>query len=462
MAAYPRVLLVNAQPIGRRFATGMTMGNLFRGWPLDSIAQLYVEEAEPDTTVCGRSWRLDDIEDLPMPSWARRRIAAKRRAPDAAPPGMPGAAASGDAPGSQAGVPISGRASDAAKATFRRCSTYLPFSIPPEIDREVAAFGADVIYSVLEERRITGVAMRYAQRLLRPLVPHFMDDWLTAGALPQRGPLAEWARRDLQRKALHTLYAAPVRLAIGDSMAEAYRRRYGCEFLPFANCVDLEARPPLTAQEDTDGVFRFGFIGRLVFGRGDTFVDVVEALESLGSEGIRAQIVVYQHDPREPLPARVAASPVVRLADSAEEALLETAGGRIHAFLHVDTFDHTAATYLRYSLSAKVPLYLAAGVPLFAYGAGELGTMRFLSDQRCAAVVGERDTRSLRHHLREFVRDGSARRQLGSRARVVACERFDARVQREALRRVLAAAALGASASGRETGAPASSTRRPA
>ena len=126
------------------------------------------------------------------------------------------------------------------------------------------------------------------------------------------------------------------------------------------------------------------------------------------------------------------------------EALLETADGRIDAFLHVDTFDPTASAYLRYSLSAKVPWYLAAGAPLFAYGSPELGTLRFLAEHRCAAVVGERDPRSLSDRLREFIQDGAARGRLGGQARLVAAERFDARLQRDAFREVLAAAAWGA------------------
>ena len=129
------------------------------------------------------------------------------------------------------------------------------------------------------------------------------------------------------------------------------------------------------------------------------------------------------------------------IASAAEEALLETEDAGIDAFVHIDTFDATAATYLRFSLSGKVPWYLAAGVPLFAYGAPGLGTMRFLREQRCATIVASRAPELLHKHLKDFVNDGRTRRQLGLRARLVAVERFDARVQREALRGILAQAA---------------------
>ena len=50
------------------------MGSLFRGWPKDRIAQIYLDDSEPDQAVCSNSRHLE-IEDLRMPRWLRRRIA---------------------------------------------------------------------------------------------------------------------------------------------------------------------------------------------------------------------------------------------------------------------------------------------------------------------------------------------------------------------------------------------------
>ena len=302
----------------------------------------------------------------------------------------------------------------------------------------MVVFRPDVIYSALEDRRITKVALDYARRLEVPLVPHFMDDWLATAATPRRGFMERWARCDLERNAMRALRQAPVRLAIGDYMAEAYERRYGCRFLPFSNCVDLDERPPIEANVDGSGVFRFGFTGGLLFGRADTLVDCADALEALCAEGVRMELVIYQHEPGESSLDGILRSSVARLADEREEILLQTADGEIDAFLHSDTFEPTAGAYLQFSLSGKVPWYLAAGVPLFAYGAPELGTTRFLREHECAAIVDRRDPQLLRDGLREFVRDGVARQGLGAKARIVAQEHFDASVQREAFRHMFA------------------------
>jgi len=431
-APYPRVLLVNVQPISRRYATGITMGNLFRGWPLDRIAQIYCDDSEPDETVCPHSWRLE-VEDAPMPRWLRPRVASQKGTHSVAPRG---ATASGTQ-GPQTEMSFRGRVGRAAKTAFLRYATYAPYSIPPEIRSGVAGFRPDIIYSSLEDRRITGVALDFARRLSLPLVPHFMDDWMTKAASPRSGCLENWARRDFERKALRVLHDAPVRLVIGGSMADAYERRYGYQFLPFMNCVDLDERPVVRSRENSGRAFRFGFAGALHHGRADTLTDIIDAIESLSAEGVEAEVVIYQHRADEALPHTILRAPLVRLADAREEALLETADCEIDAFLHVDTFEEPARKYLQYSMSAKLPWYLAAGVPIFAYGAPELGTMRYFCEQRCAAVVDQRDQELLRSRLRSFVNDSTVRRTLGAKARLVAQKHFDARVQRDAFRRVL-------------------------
>ena len=434
---YPRVLLINPQPINRRYATGITMGNLFRGWPLDRIAQIYGSDLEPDRTVCVQSWRLDWLEDSPMPQWLRRQVANRRSRRDVTPCGaVPGAP---ERPQHEP-LLLRGWVAGVAKTAFWRYANYAPYAIPQDLYRAVTAFAPDVIYSMLEGRRISGVAFELSKKLSLPLVPHLMDDWLNQRPSPTNGLLENPIDRGFHLKTMRLLRDAPVRLVIGAYMAAAYERRYGCQFLPFMNCVDLEERPVVRIRGDGAGAFRFGFAGGLLLGRAEALIDIIAATESLSAEGMETEIVIYQQGAREALPRGVLRAPLLRLADAGEEELLETADCGIDAFLHVDTFAETPRKYLQYSMSAKLPWYLAAGVPIFAYGPPELGTMRYFREQQCAVVVVRRDQELLQSRLRSFVNDRPVREVLGAKARHVAEEFFDARVQRDAFRRVLAQA----------------------
>jgi glycosyltransferase involved in cell wall biosynthesis len=299
------------------------------------------------------------------------------------------------------------------------------------------------MYSTLEGRRITGAALQLAKGLDVPLVPHFMDDWLVCRALSERGLMSRWTQADLRRKVSVLMREAPVRLVIGEDMAVAYEQRYGGRFYPFSNCVDLARRPAVKSRDRRGQPFQFGLTGRLLYGRANGLGDIIDALRALGAKGVAAEVVIYQHDPDDVLPPGIREAPQVRLASEREEELLETPYCAVDAFIHIDPFVASPQTYLRYSISGKLPWYLAAGVPVLAYGAPTTGTMRFLSEQRCAEIIDRRDPKLLLEALGRVIRDRALGRQLGARARAVAEKFFDASVQHEAFRRVLAQACRG-------------------
>src|SRR4051812_7109787 len=58
---YPRVLVICCNPFSRTRNNGLTMLNLFRNWPRDNVAQVYIESATslaPDLSVCRNYWKL--------------------------------------------------------------------------------------------------------------------------------------------------------------------------------------------------------------------------------------------------------------------------------------------------------------------------------------------------------------------------------------------------------------------
>ena len=51
--SFPRVLVISPVKFNQQTGSGVTMGNLFSGWPLDSIAQIHTEDwTVADTSIC--------------------------------------------------------------------------------------------------------------------------------------------------------------------------------------------------------------------------------------------------------------------------------------------------------------------------------------------------------------------------------------------------------------------------
>ena len=45
---FPRILIISPVNFNQQSGSGVTMGNLFRGWPLDAIAQINSSKLEAD------------------------------------------------------------------------------------------------------------------------------------------------------------------------------------------------------------------------------------------------------------------------------------------------------------------------------------------------------------------------------------------------------------------------------
>ena len=67
---YPRVLVVTADPISRQTGLGITMSNLFQGWPKGKIAQVVAYPSRPDPDICDNFWQVSS-SDVPLDNMFR-------------------------------------------------------------------------------------------------------------------------------------------------------------------------------------------------------------------------------------------------------------------------------------------------------------------------------------------------------------------------------------------------------
>jgi hypothetical protein len=109
--------------------------------------------------------------------------------------------------------------------------------------------------------------------------------------------------------------------------------------------------------------------------------------------------------------------------------------------LHLDPLHGPAATYLRLSLSTKLPFYLASGRAILARAAAGSATIDYLAEHRAAAAVTDASPECLQNALRMLLTNQDLRHRLGRSAWLLARGRHDAPGQRERFRLFLAAAA---------------------
>jgi glycosyltransferase involved in cell wall biosynthesis len=222
-------------------------------------------------------------------------------------------------------------------------------------------------------------------------------------------------------------------------MAEEFERRYGLPFLPFMNCVDVRQRTIYSRRPSSSNLFRLAYVGGLHLNRGKALLDIAHVLRELQKEGLHGEIVIYGGRDATEYFTGLNVPATMRFATEDEKSLLDTSNAAVEAFVHVDSFYREDMSYLRFSLSAKIPWCMSAGVPFFAYGPADIGTIKYLRQTGAAVIVDSQDPAFLREELRRLLRDIALQRQLGRAARRMAEDNHDASIVREKFRCVLAA-----------------------
>ncbi|MBG6066698.1 glycosyl transferase family 1 [Micromonospora ureilytica] len=399
---YPRVLVVSAAVFDRTTGTGITLSNLFAGWPPDRLAQLYTEDASPGAEVRGTFARFAP-RNAPV-EYHLFRLRQRTRRPD--PAGVPAAEAVDPLPG-----PVRAR----LRAQLRAFVDLSPVRVPVDVRGWLREQRPDVVYATLGSIRMMRLAVTAAQECDAPLVPHFMDDWpstLYANGqvlgVPRLAVLA--GMREVMR---HSSYG----MGISEAMAREFEQRYGLPFAAFGNCVSPSdfADPDQPASPlSADGTVDLVYVGGLHLDRWRSLRRIGEVVQRLAQRGTPARLTV--HAPATNLAQYdgvFAGLPAVRLGRSLSAGEVPGVLRQADVLVHVEAFAEEFRRYTRYSLSTKIPQYLAAGRPVLGFGPAELASMAHLSAADAGRVVGVDDEAALTEAIGALCADAELRDRLG-------------------------------------------------
>ncbi len=416
---YPRILVVTGNNFNLVTGGGITLTNLFRGWPADRIANMHDDATPVDRTVCKNFYRLteQDIRWVWPFSLVRRSYGHVKRL-------------SGDREG-PAGAP----AASAATSSINIARRFIGDSTPKRahLTRDLTAwvneFRPTLLYGFLGSLEQVDLTRQLARRWAIPLVVHMMDDWpavLHTGGLlgPVIGPI-------LRRELKATLHEAVARFAICEEMCEEYQQRYGHPFQPFQNALDVERWLPdsrINWKAGTPFILRYA--GSIVpDGQRESLRDLARAIARLSAEAIDVQLWIHS-PPQESAYLRDLASHAVRIEGPPDPKSIAALLAGTDLLVLPYNFDARSARYIRLSLPTKAPAYMISGTPILVYAPGDVATARYATREGWGYVVDSRSEERLMLAVRTLMQNESLREQLGRRAQQVALARHDASVVR--------------------------------
>lgn len=360
-AALPRLLLLDLTPTGEPSATGQLKSTLFADWPVDRLMQLH--------------------------GGSRHNL---------------GLVHAGETEGINLSFPA-GRA---------------------RLAEAIRAFDPDLILyrPVPNTPYLHAAAMDIAGYHHAPLVTWMVDDW---PALLEIEDPAQAARLDRDLRLL--LARSSAALSISAAMSDAFSARYGYPFHHVANGIDTSAWRTL-ASRAPNGPIRVKYAGSLHKTMSlASLLDVAAAVERLAATGLDITLEVSTRpgmaDAAKELFGTLPRTSLSSAELPSEEYRSWLADADI--LLIGYNFDDRSRTYIRYSMSNKLPECLASGVAVLAYGPPDIATMETLADLDCTRNVFTRSEAAMDAALKTLAASPQLRAELAAKARSIAFKRFD-------------------------------------
>lgn len=392
----PRVLLITPGALNRYRESGVTLTNLFEGWPDDLLRQIHADPSPPP-------------EALGNPRFFD---------------------ASGGARSSYA--PLTRRAAAALRFATGRANTGLLWArLSASLREWLRADPPDVILSQTGNLAFLRLTRQIARFTGAPLVLYAADDWVNDWPASNLGrrvpPFTPVLARTVDREFAALVRDSVARMAISDAMAEAYARRYGGDWLTVPNPVDLDRWPerlpdarPFTAAQP----FRVLYSGSLSpLSQLPGVREMALAVRSLHEAGVPIEFEVATHRGFEYLRDELE-QPGVRMVDLVQPNDLPHRLASVDLLLMPMVFDEVRLPYIRLSMPGKAAEYLASGTPVLAYGPRGTAVIDHAVRHGWAEVVDARSIALLAHTLVRLMESPEHRRRLASTGRRVAREHF--------------------------------------
>ncbi|GAB5495482.1 MAG: hypothetical protein Phyf2KO_05620 [Phycisphaerales bacterium] len=417
MDRYPRVLVISTVSFNLEAGGGVTMTNLFRGWPINSIAQIYSHGVNnKDKSVCKTYYHIPAVHH-----------------------GL----------GIMEGQPLF--RNDALGKMLRRFKAHRILKLNQQFQECISFarnFKPDVAYVRPMDKPSSywWLCHDLCKLLDIPYVTHIMDDWPARYADDARSGGADGvppgirgriksARMD---KSLRKLFgSAYANIAISPEMAAGYHERYGHRFVPFHNSVDTArweslAAPRPTGKAGIDRPFVIRYIGAVVPDKELlSLQEIAKAVKSLNSQGRQVRLEIHCGPMwNSTVDDLLADEPhTIRGAFLSQDELPGALSSADLLVLPMN-FDERSMRYVGYSLQTKGPEYMASGTPILVYGPPSNPNVRYARDGGWAVVVDRQsqDGSAVAAKIEELIQNPSTAQSLGARGRETARANHDSSV----------------------------------
>lgn len=368
MGKYPRVLIVNAQSIYKKNATGITLQSIWSEWDADCLLEIYSDPMVMDES--NHKFKSYCISPNNVIRLARGRVAQSINSNIKA-------------------TNTQQRSNNKIKSYLRQFAVCELDSLAVKLDEStleaIRFFQPQAIYTLGASVSILRLVNKLSVQLNIPVIMHFMDNW-AEHIQWEDNPLLSLYKSSLKKKMLACIKRCKLVVTISSSMAEAYHEKFQKETLVLMNTVDISRFKGLTSKDT--GVIHFVYAGGLHLDRWKALREIALSIQQTNGKGIldiftsKDNIELYRSG-FETLP--------VAFYEAVPHERIDEVYQKADVLVHTEIESENLKGFFKYSISTKIPEYLATGKPILFYGPRDMKLFEYLLQNQVALTAGTKE-----------------------------------------------------------------------
>jgi len=431
---YKRILIFG-QPFNNFTGGGITLTNLFKGWPKEKIGAAYMGHGlyNVTTDVCDTVYQLGEEEH----KWIFPFNLIQRKFPS----GLKKFDPKVPAPFNFIQTGLRYKIVTQMFYPFLRWTGIYHFlskiTLSEKFKSWLEEFRPELLYLQVSTRDEIVFSINLINYLKVPSIIHMMDDW--PSTISRQGLFKRVITRRIDKELRLLLDKVDLHLSISDAMSVEYLSRYNKRFIAFHNPIETEAWLPhckkeFTLQKEDISIL---YSGRIGMGITDSIYEFGSAIDSINRNGNHIKLHIQTPTKDERILNQLKKYNCIVINPFAALEQLPGIFSEADILLLANDFSDHARDYLKLSMPTKASEYMISGTPVLVYSPEETAVTKFFSGNECGYCITVQDQKTIIRAIQFLIRDEKYREKISGKAVELAKSRFSAVTVRKAFQNLL-------------------------
>lgn len=431
---YPKVLIFG-QPFNNFSGGGITLTNLFKGWPKEKIAVTYLGHGLVSVTsdVCETYYQLGEKEHFwkfPF-SLIQKKFRSGLKKIENKEELSTGISKKG------LRYFIVNKIFYPALEWFGVFHCVSKIELSTDFKTWLSEFKPDILYIQVTTRETLLFASNLIDYLKVPSAIHNMDDW--PSTISRRGLLRKYWKKKIDKEFKGLLNRIDLFLSISDAMSSEYKIRYGKEFIPFHNPIDTSKFSGFGKRVFAKGnVLRILYLGRIGMANKESLYVFAKAVSKCTRENPMICFDIITPDMDSPDSRMIKNLRNIWMSPPVKHEEVPNLMADSDLLLLPLDFNKTGLNYAQYSIPTKASEYMMSGTPILVFAPPETAISKFCAINDCAYCLTIPDFREIYRAIDFIIENEDFRMKCSRNAVELASKLFEATLVRENFQTMLA------------------------